>query len=273
MTQQDKATSAVPTGFIRMTDVFAAARLQELRGASEWPHDCIRPTWFPEIPALEWTDTTKLMAEHRLKAWELMYENVDYSRHVLVLALTFDDKPFAIVQEGGRSGRDFRRRFVTDRAVLGEAAGYVIQHLVMSTGFDRDTEEVGLNDVLPVEEIFDFYSQGTAEKRGYRVAQTRRDLYDFAGDWKEQHLEPILSRGEILILAKGVAPTEHLRCGGSYYAFVRELPATDIAKVPHLDELRDELAEKAIKAGKVPTLLIYQTLENPPEAFAEAVPL
>jgi hypothetical protein len=272
MTQQDKSTSAVPAGFIRVADVFAAAKFQEMRGASEWTHDRVQPTWFPEIPGLEYTDTTELMAEYRLKAYELLYDNIDGSRHMLVLALSFDDKPFAIVQEGGRSGRDYRRRLVTDKAVLGEAAGYVIRYLVTSADFDRDTEEVGFNEVVPVEEIFDFYSEGTAEKLGYRVAQTRRDLYDMVGqgsDW----LSDILSREEILMVAKGAEPAEHLRSGGTYYAFVRQLSDTDIAQVKHLAEARDDLGDAAIKAGKTLTLLVYRKLEKTPENFTEAVPL
>lgn len=273
MTHLKIVSAGVPEGFIRMADVFTAAEFREWRGAAEWSHDFVQKTWFPEIPALEWADTSKIMEERRLKARELVYKNIDGNRHALVLTLWFDDKSFAIVQEGGRSGRDYRRRIVADKAVLSQAAAYVIQNMVFHAEFDRETVEVGLDDVLPVEEIFDFYSGGTAKSLGYHVAQPRRDLFDYAGNWEEQHLAPILVRGELLIVAKGVAPVEHLRSGGMYFAFVRELSAQDIAKVHNLDAMRDAMAAEDINAGKSVALLVYRKLEKPPVNFAEAVPL
>jgi hypothetical protein len=273
MTQQSNVTRDIPAGFIRIADVFRAAEVQAMKKSPSMVYERVPETWFPEIPALEWADTSKVMSEGRLKARELTYVSDDGYRYTLVLTLWFDEKPFAIVQEGGRSGRDYRRRIVSDKAILGEAAAYVIQNMVSSTQPDGNTLTLEADDILPVEEIFDFYSQGTAESLGYQVANPRRDLYDYAGDSREQHLKGILQRDEVLIVAMGVAPAEYLRSGGTYYAFQRQLADKEIATVPHLDSFRDAMAENALKESKVPTLLVYRKTGERPASVADAIPL
>lgn len=60
----------------------------------------------------------------------LVHTKLDYtsdgSRSVTVFALTFDDKPFAVMFTGGRGGRDCREYYVTDPTTWKEARGYVL---------------------------------------------------------------------------------------------------------------------------------------------------
>lgn len=134
--------------------------------------------------AFEEVDNKSLLV-HRKMAY-----TSDGSRSVDVYALTFEDRPFAVMFTGGRGGRDIRDHFVTDAAVWKEARGYV----------DAIVTEMLARQVLTVkadeELISDFYDATFVEtETGYRAVNrkhahpvTKTLVYDqkkFAHAWRD----------------------------------------------------------------------------------------
>lgn len=96
-------------------------------------------------PAYKELDTKSLLVHTKLA-----YTS-DFSRTVTVFALTFEDKPFAVMFTGGRGGRDRREYFVTDPVVWKEARDYV--QSVASSVLARDVTKAQAD----VELISKFY--------------------------------------------------------------------------------------------------------------------
>ncbi|TLX17127.1 hypothetical protein [Rhizobium sp. MHM7A] len=97
-------------------------------------------------PAYKDLDTKSLLVHTKLG-----YTS-DGSRTVTVFALTFEDKPFAVMFTGGRGGRDRREYFVTDTAVWKEARGYV--QSLTSNVLARDVPKAQA-DVELISEFYD----------------------------------------------------------------------------------------------------------------------
>jgi hypothetical protein len=62
----------------------------------------------------------------RLHIAAILDQYIDGYRSWTVSKLTLDDKPFAIVQNGGRDGEDFKGLFVTDMTLFREAKRYLM---------------------------------------------------------------------------------------------------------------------------------------------------
>jgi hypothetical protein len=114
----------------------------------------------------------------------------DGSRAVTVYALTFEDKPFAVMFTAGRGGQDKRDYFVTDTAVWKEARNYV--QSVVSEALALGVQKAQVD----VELISDLYDATFVEtETGYRAVNrkhahpvTRALVYDqkkFAHAWRE----------------------------------------------------------------------------------------
>ena len=258
----------LPVGFMRLSAVYQMAQ------DDGFDYTRVSEAWFPEIgPLLEccaWSDFEDIVEARRLAVRTVVHVDHDDRRYTSVLTLWFDGKPFAIVQDAGREGNDARRRIVTDEAVLHIALAHVLEHLPVS---DKNRKVFSPDYLIPVEEIFDFYSTGVAEKMGLKVADVRRDLFEFGGTGNEEHLCPILKPSEILIVALGNKPAHLLRSGDTYFSYVRTIQVEDLAKVTHLDEYIAAVGENAVKQGKTPTGHVYAEMASRPENFTEAVPL
>jgi hypothetical protein len=134
--------------------------------------------------AFEELDTKSLLV-HRKMAY-----TSDGSRSVDVYALTFEDRPFAVMFTGGRGGSDVRDHFVTDAAVWKEARGYV--NAIATETLARQVLTVKADEEL----ISDFYDATFVEtETGYRAVNrkhahpvTRALVYDqkkFAQAWRD----------------------------------------------------------------------------------------
>ena len=255
-------TTARP-GFLRLCDVYRFTQDQKDDFAT------LSPFWFTEIGEGTIGDCVERYETEntRLSARTVYEAQHDSSRFTEIVTLWFDGRAFAIVMQGGRSGRDSRRRIITDEARMREAIAYILSF--MTTNVD-ESELYRFDYEMPVEAIFDFYSDGVAESLGIPGQPRRRDLYDYAGSAsREDFLRPILSEDEHLFVTMGGAPAPLLRQADSYYELVRDLTDDDYARVPSLSRFVDALAQAHGK--ETGTGHVYRTCETRPANYYDAV--
>ena len=135
--------------------------------------------------AFEELDTKSLLV-HRKMAY-----TSDGSRSVDVYALTFEDRPFAVMFTAGRGGKDVRDHFVTDASVWMEAREYV--NAIATAMLARQVLTVKPDEEL----VSDFYDATFVEtETGYRAVNrkhahpvTKALVYDqkkFAHAWRDE---------------------------------------------------------------------------------------
>jgi hypothetical protein len=80
----------------------------------------------PELEHDRIPETDDVSANTRVEARYLSDPYIDGYRVSELYTLWLDDKPFAVCQEAGRSGKDHQARFLTDAKVFGEAMAYLV---------------------------------------------------------------------------------------------------------------------------------------------------
>jgi hypothetical protein len=267
MTEAAMVSTDVPAGFVRLSDVYAMSQNEN----ANHDYDYLLSEWFPEVGALfEGRVFGQIVGAGRLCVRSVAHVDHDYCRITSVQTLWLDGEPFAVVQRAGRGGRDFGRRIVTDERLLQEALSYLLEQVKIDT--DAGTFRAP-DYAIPVEEIFDFYNSGVAKNFGLEAAPARRDLFEFGGDWREDHLRPILENGEILIVALGVEPVGLLRSGDSYYGLKRAITTEDFGKVKNLDAFVASFGKAEGVHANAAKGYVYVAVKTRPDNFAEAVPL
>lgn len=119
----------------------------------------VRSCWFPEVEGsygsfLDDAACTQMEQEGRFKVRCIFERNFDGDRFADMHTIWFDDKPVMVVRDGGRGGRDYRDRKVTDKAAFIELAQYIRSKL--NTEVDVD-DLVDPEAKMYPEELFNFY--------------------------------------------------------------------------------------------------------------------
>lgn len=96
-------------------------------------------SWFPELSDLENTLTystlSTIVAEQKLQVNQIFYACEDGERTVEMYSVYYHGNPIMIVQQAGRGGEDFFRRFVTDATGYREMMDY-LRHAFNKTTSD-----------------------------------------------------------------------------------------------------------------------------------------
>jgi hypothetical protein len=123
--------------------------------------------WFPDISELEYSDSDVLFQrvddEKKLVIREITNECSDGYRYAAMYSLWYQGKPFMLVQDAGRSGRDHKRRWLTDFDTYVEVCAYLLR-LLPRDPESRDGEVAP--DALFYPEEFDFYGKAISAKFG-----------------------------------------------------------------------------------------------------------
>ncbi len=242
--------------FITLNDVYALKGTpQDLR---EW---VLRERWFPEVPNLAYDMTTELLetlqAEGRLRVVQLAAPYIDGNRVAELHTLWFDNAPFAVVQDAGRSGDDHRQRWVTDATAYAAALQYLLQHLVLGA---RTEDLVSPEAPFYPEEVLNFYGHDFATQLGF-APEPRDAQYQFLGE-SGQFLNRA-GNGLMLVLFAGkTPPADFIRRGGTVMRFEREPNEAEIAVNPRLATGPDDGGQRCFW---------YRVCERPAEATVVSI--
>lgn len=215
---------------MKLRDVYSLpAKLLSLKN---W---CFRSDWFHEIDGLSWAGEevySALEDEGRLKLFSLLEHSFDERRYVSMHTIWFDDKPLMFVQNGGREGDDFKRRWITDSVLFQAACTYLRQHLPVEIG-EEDLHDPDA-EVYP-DEVFVIYGSDHCADFGFEVEEKAE------GFMLQPHAHTFLPGADpslIFVEAKpSVLPMpELLRRYDYFMKWVRPVSEEELAKNPRIRE-------------------------------------
>lgn len=198
----------------------------------------LRTRWLPEVgeaygPCFDAQACAEMVQEARVEVRCLFERNFEGDRFADMHTLWFDGKPVMVVRDGGRGGRDFNDRMITDEAAFLALCQYIRQKL--KTEVDA-TDVVDPERQFYPEELFNFYG-GTdfAAELGY-VVEPKTPGFQLFPD--AERIIPNAPAGHILVEAKpevGDMPS-YLRRGGFVMQRVRALTDEELARNPRVLE-------------------------------------
>lgn len=132
----------------------------------------LKGNWVPEIdhlvPDYDQEIAADIDEDGRMAIKTVIIENIDYERYAMMCTVWFDNRPVLIVQEAGRSGRDYFNRWVVDLSTYSEMLVYLTKKFTT-------TPEAGIQDYLELdadvypETFFNFYGRSYAKNFGIEV--------------------------------------------------------------------------------------------------------
>lgn len=190
----------------------------------------LKGNWVPEIDELV-PDYDREIAEAiaedgRMAIKTVVFDNIDGDRYAMLCTVWFDSKPTLIVQEAGRSGRDYFNRWVVDLMTYNEMLSYLVTKLTNSREakfadfVDLDT------DVYP-EMFLSFYGKNYASNFGLKVEPPLKGVILLAN---RRGLLNHLSSDQYLLFTQeyeGDAP-EYIRRDSLVMKKVRAIPIEEI---------------------------------------------
>lgn len=114
---------------------------------------------FPEINFYE-LGSSSFVEENssKLTIYSNFFHSFDYRRYICIYSAWFDGKPFMIMQNAGREGRDHENRFITDIKTYHECMKYLQSFYAENFPYEIYSE----NEDLP--ELTNFYGYTIEEK-------------------------------------------------------------------------------------------------------------
>lgn len=196
----------------------------------------LRDDWFPEINTvtslLGGSALEKLQAEGRLQVRELVNVYGDGHRITEMCTVWFDGEPVFIAQNAGRSGRDHRKRWLTNTPRYWALLGYLFS---MSDCEDEALETIDPSTLVYEEDVFNFYGQDFSAQFGYKT-EPRTPGYCLL-----PHAEGIVpgsTPGWVLVmLGKSVAQAApFIRRGGCVMQLLRPLSQAELDSNPRMTQ-------------------------------------
>jgi len=220
----------------------------------------VRSCWFPEVEGsygsfLDDAACTQMEQEGRFKVRCIFERNFDGDRFADMHTIWFDDKPVMVVRDGGRGGRDYRDRKVTDKAAFIELAQYIRSKL--NTEVDVD-DLVDPEAKMYPEELFNFYgSTDFASELGY---PPEKAVEGFMILWEIERILPGIDPSYVLVEAtpEHAPMPEYLRRRGLVMKKHRPLADEDFA-------LNSRVKEVGAEEGHTEYWFYVRCEEYPPE--------
>lgn len=160
-------------GQLRKPLMFSISQLYKLQGIAQ-SLDNLNSTWLRELGDLdnsaEGIDKVfeKWMSESRIKLVQVAGDYIDGYRIAEIHTLWFDGEPVAVFRDGGRSGRDFRSRTITNLNQYQNLVRYMRQTLAdhLDVEVHEDDIEDATTEMQP-EDFLDFGGVDYCAKLGF----------------------------------------------------------------------------------------------------------
>lgn len=192
----------------------------------------LKGTWVPEISHLVPDYDAKIAEEvakdGRMAINTVVFDNIDGERYAMLCTVHFDNKPVLIVQEAGRSGRDYFNRWVVDLPSYSEMLVYLASKMAKADEI-RMVDVIDLDAEIYPELILDFYGKSYVEKFGFKADEVLQGVTFLQN---RRGLLGHLSSDLCLLFMRdysGEAP-EYIRRGGYVLKKVRLVPVDEIAE-------------------------------------------
>lgn len=135
---------------IKIKDIYSFPKTSPRRASG-----LLRETWIPELPALADASRaacTRLDAERQVEINQVYFSCEDGERTVEMYTVYFEQKPVFIMQQAGRGGCDFDRRFVTDSETYKRLVGYLQSLLApeINVAYVDPETDMYIDDILNI---------------------------------------------------------------------------------------------------------------------------
>lgn len=223
----------------------------------------IRSVWFPEVETyqecIDSDAAAEIKAEGRLVVKCIFERNFDGDRFADMHTIFFDEKPVMVVRDGGRGGRDYRDRKITDPMAYLQLCHYIRQKMNVDV---NDDDVASPDELVYAEELFNFYG-GTdfASELGY-TCEPRAEGFQILGE-ASRFIKGCKPEYAFVEAREGIEMPLYVRRRGYVVKRVRSLTAEELASNPNIaaGALSDEFTQ----------FWFYEPCERPVDAIVVAI--
>lgn len=199
----------------------------------------LRPNWIPELGGVLELDgdselLQELQVEGRLTVNCLVDDYVDGHRIAQMHTVWFDGKPLLIVQDAGRSGRDFSRRWLTHPVEYQKLLQYLLSKVRVpdAVGDVADPEALVYED-----DVLFFYGRYFGDRFGFE-REPQAEGYLIFRPWDTKGIVPVAPADHLLVAVHPdiQEPALYIRRQGFVAKYVRPLNDQELASNPKLAE-------------------------------------
>lgn len=199
----------------------------------------LRAAWLPEVDPgygqlVDAEVAAEIQQEGRLMVRCVFEQNFDGDRFADMHTVWLDDQPVMVVRDGGRGGRDFHDRMITDADAFRRLCRYVREKLKT----DIPDEDLADPESLQYpEELFNFYgSTDFASQLGFEVEPVTAGFVVIS---EARRVVPGAPEGYILVEAKAsiAQMPEYVRRRGYVMRRVRPLTEEELTRNPSVLEV------------------------------------